>query len=256
MRDEIRNRKIHLMLVRALVESQRKKAIYLEIRNLFETVYMKAELEKMGLKYQEHINFILPIGSREDIQKRLSSNRKRQIKKALSHGARIVEAENLEQVRRFYEILKDLYKNKIRKPLPQWIFFKEFYLAGKQLGTFLLVMAGEDVIGGIMCPLFKKKTIYEWYVCGLDEKYPDLYPSVLATWSGIEYAQKNGLQYFDFLGAGRPNEDYGVREFKARFGGDLVSYGRYMRINNRLLFHIGKIGLSIIGKTKGHAGSN
>ena len=62
--------------------------------------------------------------------------------------------------------------------------------------------------------------IYDIYGCGEDGKYKDVYPSVLANWAALEYGLKNGLKYFDFLGAGKPNEDYGVREFKSKFGGE------------------------------------
>ena len=38
------------------------------------------------------------------------------------------------------------------------------------------------------------------------------------------------MKYYDFGGAGWPDEEYGPRDFKAKFGGDLVCYGRYRRI--------------------------
>jgi lipid II:glycine glycyltransferase (peptidoglycan interpeptide bridge formation enzyme) len=156
----------------------------------------------------------------------------------------------MEQVDEFYQILFALYKNKVRKPLPDRSFFKNFYLEKEKLGIYLLVKFKGKVIGGIMCPIFQDKALYEWYVCGLDEEYPEQYPSVLATWAAIDYAQKNNIKYFDFLGAGAPDQDYGVREFKARFGGEQVNYGRFIRINNKILFNMGKIGLKILGKIK------
>ena len=64
------------------------------------------------------------------------------------------------------------------------------------------------------------------------------------------YAQKKGINHFDFLGAGSPERDYGVREFKARFGGDNVGHGRYLRINHRFLFELGKLGLKMAGGMK------
>jgi len=49
-----------------------------------------------------------------------------------------------------------------------------------------------------------------------------------------------GYKSFDFGGAGSPHEEYGVREFKRRFGGDLVNYGRYMNVHNKILFYLAK----------------
>ncbi len=56
----------------------------------------------------------------------------------------------------------------------------------------------------------------------------------------------NNLQVFDFMGVGIPDRDYGVREFKAKFGGKLVNYGRFGRINNKFLYAITEIGYNIL----------
>jgi len=52
------------------------------------------------------------------------------------------------------------------------------------------------------------------------------------------------------IGAGSADSDYGVREFKSKFGGELVQYGRFLRVNNKLLYNIGKFGLKILQKSK------
>ena len=52
------------------------------------------------------------------------------------------------------------------------------------------------------------------------------------------------------MGAGSSDEDYGVREFKSKFGGKLVNYGRFIKINNKLLYKIGKMGLKVIQSFK------
>jgi serine/alanine adding enzyme len=98
-----------------------------------------------------------------------------------------------------------------------------------------------------MCPVFGD-TIYEYFIAGLDTEYKDLYPSILATWAPIEYAARNDLRFFDFMGAGKPDEDYGVREFKSKFGGKQVNYGRYQKIYNRILYSSGNFGLKILKK--------
>ena len=52
------------------------------------------------------------------------------------------------------------------------------------------------------------------------------------------------------MGAGKPDENYGVREFKEKFGGELVEYGRFIRINNPLLYKLGTSALSILKQIK------
>jgi hypothetical protein len=238
------------LILDAFIGKLGKKTIYLELRNLFDFADQAATFTKYGFAFKEHLNFQVPIFAGADPQKKLSSNRKRQIKKSLASGACIEEASTMEEVDEFYDILFDLYKNKVRKPLPDHSFFKNFFLAKETLGIYLLVKFNGKVIGGIMCPIFKNKTIYEWFVCGLDAAYPEQYPSVLATWAAIDYAHKNNIIYFDFFGAGAPDQDYGVREFKARFGGDLVNYGRFIRINNKILYGFGKLALKALGRIK------
>lgn len=244
------NNGVCLDILRAFVRKTSRDSIYLEIRNLFDTGRFREAFTQSGFVYREHLNFIVPTADSEEIERRMSASRRRQIRKSLALGTRIVEAENLFQVREFHRILVGLYREKVRKPLPDWSFFEKFFLHRDRLGVILLVLTGDTVIGGILCPIFNKDALYEWYVCGLDELYPRHYPSVMATWAAIDYAQKKGIKHFDFLGAGSPERDYGVREFKARFGGDSVGHGRYMRINHQFLFELGKLGLKMAGGMK------
>lgn len=106
------------------------------------------------------------------------------------------------------------------------------------------------IIGGIMCPILNNRVIYEWFVCGEDGVYDNIYPSILATWAAIEYAFLNGIERFDFMGAGKPDDDYGVREFKSKFGGELVEHGRFLKINNKMLYNTGKLALKAYQKVK------
>jgi lipid II:glycine glycyltransferase (peptidoglycan interpeptide bridge formation enzyme) len=53
------------------------------------------------------------------------------------------------------------------------------------------------------------------------------------TWHEIAWSCDHGIARYDFGGAGWPDKPYGVREYKARFGGDLVCYGRYRKIYSR-----------------------
>jgi lipid II:glycine glycyltransferase (peptidoglycan interpeptide bridge formation enzyme) len=72
----------------------------------------------------------------------------------------------------------------------------------------------------------------------------------MATWAAIEYSHQNNIPVFDFMGAGSPKIEYGVREFKSRFGGNMVEYGRFILIFNPLLYHTAKLGLKLIKKIK------
>ena len=119
-----------------------------------------------------------------------------------------------------------------------------------RIPLFISILGGLMIIGGILSPITPGKTIYEWYVCGLDQLYKDLYPSVLATWAALEYAATHGIPKFDFMGVGLPDRDYGVRDFKARFGGELVNFGRFARINNKAIYTIAELGYNALAWMK------
>lgn len=213
------------------------KAIYVETRNFHDYSKWKFIFEANGFTYQPHYDIHVHCNA----QHQMSERRQRELKRAIKNGAEIIEAQSEQQIRDWYQILHRLYREKVRTPLFSEDFFLQFYRNG--VGKYLLVKHEGKVIGGMMCPVLDSKAIYEWYVCGLDEEYKDLSPSVVATHAAIEYAKSNGLSLFDFMGAGEPEIPYGVRDFKMEFGGELREYGRFLCIRKPLLYWIGKIGV-------------
>lgn len=230
---------------RLLLEELRKtlpgKAIFAEFRNTFDMSDLKSVFEDAGFTYHDHLNHLVIIDEEAAVRRRMSRSRWRQIKSSFKSGAEIAEAGNENEVLAFYGILQTLYRDKVKKPLPEPELFLQFFR--RKAGKIFLVKRDGEVLGGIMCPIHDDRIIYEWYVCGRDGEEKGLYPSVLATWAPIAYALECGLSCFDFMGAGRPDEDYGVREFKARFGGEEQCFGRFHMVVNKPLFEIGKLGL-------------
>ncbi len=224
-----------LTILLQTVKKQQGEAIYIEMRNLHDYSRWKTVCMANGFAYQPHLNIQVACND----QHSMSEQRQRQVKKAIKNGAEICEASSEQEISDWYLILRQLYRQKVRTPLWSESFFLQFYRNG--VGKYLLVKYNGKVIGGMMCPIFAGKAIYEWYVCGLDEEYKEQYPSVMATYAAIEYAKQNGLPIFDFMGAGVPDKPYGVRDFKMEFGGETVEYGRYLHIRKPLMYKIGKI---------------
>jgi serine/alanine adding enzyme len=236
------------LLISEFIKYIRNKSIYIEVRNLFDTSGFSISFLNKKFSYIDWLNYIVPTNGIEGNKKKLNESKRRQIQRSLKTGAKIGEAQSIENVRELYELLFTLYKEKIKKPLPGFRFFENFYL-DKKSGKIFIIEYENKIIGGAVCPIYKDR-IYEWYVCGLDKELKNIYPSALATWAPIEYAANNGLKYFDFMGAGSPNADYGVREFKSQFGGELVSYGRYIKILNPFLYKLGVFGIKYFVKFK------
>jgi lipid II:glycine glycyltransferase (peptidoglycan interpeptide bridge formation enzyme) len=242
--------KILEILLTNLVKITKKKALFIQFRNFSDQLHHLTIFKRFHFSFSDHQNLIIETKSEKEVWNQISKSKKRQISKSLVQGASIVVHPTIEELHQFYLILRELYKKKIHKPLPSWAFFQRFFDLCKNptWGIIRLIKYNDAIIGGILCPVSSPKTIHEWYVCGLDNKYNShgIYPSVLATWSAIDYACKNGFDYFDFMGLGNPEKDYGVRDFKLKFGGTLVNYGRFERINNHPMYWIASKGYLLL----------
>lgn len=245
--DGITDDELNLLLV-TLKTKLNRKAIYIETRNFNDYSRWHRVFEKCGFELEPHLNYIVDCSSAELSWHNLKENRRRQIKRAWKEGVSIDEVTSEVEVEEFYSLLQALYSKRIRKPLFDVEFFLAFYRMS--VGKLFLVKYEGKIIGGIVCPILDNRTIYEWFICGEDFSYKCQYPSVMATWAAIDYANKHGIARFDFMGAGKPNEEYGVRDFKSKFGGELVDYGRFVSVCQPMLYEIGKIGIKLLKKLK------
>lgn len=231
------------LLLTTLKKSLSKKVIYIEIRNSSDFSKYKENFQKSKFEYHSHLNYLVDTTSLDQIENRYSESKLRQIRKAGDQNVVCESTVHPKDILRFYDILSELYKNKIKKPLFPIEFFEKLV---KQENCYLFVVKKDDVvIGGIACASLPGKAVYEWFVCGDAKNFNNLYPSVVATHKGIKYAAENGFAYFDFMGAGKLNSEYGVRDFKEKFGGELVEFGRFILINRHCLYFLGKLYMKI-----------
>lgn len=241
--DDISDNALSLLLSYCKKEL-RRKAIYIEFRNFEDYSRYKDLFLRCGFEYVPHLNFHVDTISEEVVNNNLGKSRKRDIRTSFRDGAEIVENPTTANIREFYGILNNLYIHKVKTPLYPFSFFE--YLSHQDYSKFLLVSLNGKVIGGTVCVVLPGYAVYEWFACGEDGIYKNIFPSTVATYAGIQYAAKNGYQHFDMMGAGKPDESYGVREFKAKFGGRLVEHGRFLNVTNPLLYEIGKLGVKIM----------
>lgn len=225
-----------------------RKAIYIETRNFNDYSKWRTVFEKCGFRYEDHLNFHVDTSSEDIVNANLGKSRKRDIKTSFRDGAIIIENPTLEQVKEYYNILSNLYKVKVKTPLFPFDFFRKLWKM--PFGKFLLVELNDCIIGGTVCVEEKNKCLYEWFVCGKDGESKSIFPSSVATYAGIKYAAEHGCARFDMMGAGTPAESYGVRDFKAKFGGKLVEHGRFCYVCKPLLYQIGKLGVKILKRLK------
>jgi serine/alanine adding enzyme len=218
-------------------------SIYLETRNFFDYSFFKNSFLKSDWIYEPYLNIqhnLKGIG-KEELLSSFKYNRRREIKQSILNGATYHLSEKKEEIFIVYQILKELYHENVKLPLPSFDFFNEFFKTDN-LKVFV-VMHNKKIIGGSFCPVLPGRGLYTYYYCGLRNYNKQIFPTHLAVLAALEYAIDNNIPIVDFMGAGKPGVAYGVRNYKLEFGGELVEHGRYIKVLNPFLYKLGKIGL-------------
>jgi len=228
------------------------KAIYTQIRNFWDFKREECIFNKYGFKLDDHLNIINDLSiSIEKQWINLSKGRRKGIKKAKSYGFIFEEVNMKLALPQFFKLLSNLYL-RIKLPIPTISYFENLIVALEEKGQIIFFnLRNEDEVLISFLGLLYKKTIYGYYIGHLDDsniksnKAMDLFFWELLQWGSI-----NGFDRFDWMGAGKPDKDYGVRDFKLQYGGELFNFGRFEKAHNPLLYNIGTIGLFIWQKLK------
>jgi lipid II:glycine glycyltransferase (peptidoglycan interpeptide bridge formation enzyme) len=184
--------------------------------------------------------------SLDTVLSKMKYNRRREIKISYKEGAEVRYAANYDEVKAVYEILRKLYDTRVKLPLPTLDYFLK--LSENPIGKVFVVVHNNNIMGGTFCTFLDKTSINTLYYAGLRSYHKKIFPTHLAIMGVIEFSIENSLKIVDFMGAGKPGEEYGVRDFKLQFGGDLVEHGRFIRVFNPIMFNLGKLGLKILSK--------
>lgn len=226
-------------LLDQLKNELKKKVIYTEIRNYADYSDYLEVFCNAGFQFTTHYNIHLPIENVDLNFSKLSKSKRRQIKLSQASGLTTVVTKDVGEVKQLYNILIDLYNHRIGKPIFDYEFFDK--IVTHNFCTVIVVKNKENVVvGGMVLVQFNNKYLYEWFVCGLRMK-SKTYPSVLATWSAIEYAINNNIEVFDFMGAGNDSINKGIRNFKSKFGGVTKNTGRFIAVFKPFVYLLGKL---------------
>jgi lipid II:glycine glycyltransferase (peptidoglycan interpeptide bridge formation enzyme) len=226
-------------------EIARKEALYTDIRALWDTSNISGLFNGLGYEYEEHLNFLIDLNrSEEEIWQGIHKSRRKGINRAASKGVKIEEMGDKKLVPFFYEIIDETYKH-AKIPLADVSLFDSAFelLVPKSMAIFYLAKY-ENMYIGARAILNYKDLIYDWYAGALLE-YLSLYINEALVWHSLKEGVNNGYHLFNFGGAGKPNEEYGVREFKRRFGGKMVNLGRYRKIYSPFKMKIAEKGFEV-----------
>ena len=213
----------------------RKRALYIEYRHFSENNIYASTLNSQLSTF----NFQLPwyniyreFEAGEDVAEQMKRDKRRQLKQSFEAGVEVVLEPTREQIVEWYGLLKRLYR-RIHRPLPSVDVFLRLNKSG--IGrVFVVIYRGRVISGNAM--LFHSSSLtpnsplfYDWYRASVDERIEGVFPSVVSTWQALQLVADMGGGRFDFMGAGPRNKEYGVRQFKLEFGGNLTEEYRYRK---------------------------
>ncbi len=206
------------------------RAIYTQVRNVWDTEYSKSTLSSLGYQYEPHLNYLIDLNRpAKEIWGDIHKPRRKGINRAEKVGIKVRKIKTREEIEDCYKIIEETYKN-VRLPLADISLLESAYdkLFDKGLIDFYLANLDSEVVGSRVV-LKYRGMVHDWYA---GSKQEINYVNEAVVWHMLsEYAGKEKV--FDFGGAGHPDKPYGVREFKKRFGGEEVDYGRYEKVHNK-----------------------
>jgi lipid II:glycine glycyltransferase (peptidoglycan interpeptide bridge formation enzyme) len=225
---------------------QTKGVLFTEMRNLTDLGGIQPMLQAYGFQYEEQLNYLIPLDlPSEEVLQNIGRRTRKRIRRALRQGELVIkEVERREELTLFYDLVSKSYAA-ARVPLADVSLFEAAFdlLHPKGMVKFLLAWVGDQCVGA-SAELAYKDVIFGWY-SGVDRSFSSYVPNELLMWYILEWGAENGYRVYDFGGAGRSDEEYGVRDFKAKFGGDLVSYGRNALVHAPRRLAMSKIGYQV-----------
>ena len=240
-------RSLLILLIHSVSVLMKRKSIYFEVRNYSNYNRYKYIYDKIGWKWMPYLNIRIYLQNKtlDDVLARMKYNRRREIKLTLTEQVYFREAKNSTEVEQLFNILRTLYREKVKLPLPNLSFFKTLFQS--VIGKVFVVIQNKTIIGGSFCLYLENKGIYTMYYCGLRDYGKNIFPTHLSVLAAIDFGLNHKLEFLDLMGAGRSDEDYGVRKYKLEFGGELNEFGRYLIVNNNFFYYLGKFGLKVLG---------
>jgi lipid II:glycine glycyltransferase (peptidoglycan interpeptide bridge formation enzyme) len=234
-------------LLQAYNREAKHASLFTEMRNLCDLEPHQATLQKHGFAYEDHLNYLINLSRpAEEILQSFSRRARKRIRHELREGKVIIkQVTGPEDVEICYRLLQQTYKA-AKVPLTDRSLFEAAFaqLSPKKMIRFTLAYVEKAPVA-VSVDLLFKGVMYGWFG-GLDRAFGSYCPNELLTWHLIQWGAENGFHTMDFGGAGKPDEEYGVRDFKAKFGGDLVCYGRNICVHAPFSLSLSKLGYRVL----------
>ena len=231
------------MLLRNYTQEVDRATLFTELRNLSDMDTAQPVLCKHGFVHEGHLNYLIDLKRPpEAILQSIGHRTRKRVRQAIRRGEVVIEeVTQPEQLSACYDLLRNTYRA-ARVPLADRSLFEAVLNVLHPLGMVRVTLARVGSIPiATSVELLYKDLIYGWYG-GMDRAYDSYHANELLMWHILQWGSENGYRLYDFGGAGKPDEGYGVRDFKAKFGGKLVEFGRNTCVHSRLRLEVSQIG--------------
>jgi hypothetical protein len=220
-------------------------AIYSQFRNINDISCYNKLFEASGYVFEEHLNILIDLKKDEsELWQDIHPKRRNEIRKAEKERLTFKIPDTSFELEDSYKILSELYKS-VKLPLYKKQVFEAVVDQLLPEGySRIFIVKYEKTVVGTMFTFFFKGVVYNWYA-GSDKAYNYKHPNDLLPWKIFQWAKEHGFTTFDWGGAGKPGIPYGVRDYKAKFGGAFVNYGRYEKIHSPVIFRLAKAAFKI-----------
>jgi serine/alanine adding enzyme len=232
-------------LMKAFDVKIKKFAIYAQFRNIANVEHFHHLFTASHFTYEPHLDILINTENPFDsIIESIHKSRIRNYTKALNKGVTLKLIDKFDDIARCYNLLQETYQ-RVKLPYPDITLFKAVYdiLLPKNY-CLIFGLFYQDLLIGFRLVLTYKNCIYDYYA-GSSSEHTNKYPNDVLIIEILKYACNTNFDVFDFGGAGKPGVPYGVRDHKLKFGGELVEFGRYEKINKTLSYSIAKTAFSI-----------
>lgn len=228
---------IQIRLIEYLEKVKKPGAILTQFR-FFEPINpeLYKYFNKKNYIYEPYLNIINDTAVGIDkIWDGIERRRKQNIRKAMKCGLSFEQADYDKNIEIFYPLLCETYET-IKGLFPP----KDYFLSLKQhagsnvFKVFELKMNNEVVVS--FTAILSKGTLYANYIGNKKNKeILNLRPVDYFYWELLKWCNENQVAHFNWLGAGNREKDYGVRDFKLKYGGIVFEPGRMKKYNNWLI---------------------
>jgi len=231
-------------LLGAYVGMIKVKAVYTEIRNHYDTGGQSDIYLLHGFAFEDHLNILVDLGLAEtELWGQVQSKRRNEIRSAQKQAIEVRRL-GIEHLKDAYSILQEVY-SRARLPLASYRFFVTALRNAKpKMGLAAFGAFHQERLIGTMIILEYKKTVIDLYAGSLVEFYSK-HPNDIIPWEVFRICKEMGFETFDFGGAGSPDKPYGVRDYKKRFGGLMVNFGRYKLIHSPIKYRLAEKGFRL-----------